>query len=150
MGKNHFKLSFNSERYGTKTKFIVNEKKRTVVCILEGFLKTPTPYFEGGVWIDSNYFKVVGVAKCSPEDTFDVERGKRIAMAKAENLVYLEALKYLEPYMKNMEDALMAATAFSDKVYRTCAHNEEYIARLSCPNHPDYIADLAELKKRNK
>lgn len=146
MMKNYFKVSFNSDKYDTTTKFYVNEKKRTVVCVLEGFLNVPE--YRNGVWVDNKYFKAYGVAKCSPEDTFDAERGKRIAMAKAENQIYLDALRHIEPYVNNMNDVISAFVKFNEKVYRTCAHNEDYIDRLSCPSHPDYVTDLADLKKR--
>ena len=142
MERTNFKISFDS----SETRFFVNEKKRTVVCMLNGHLNTPS--WTMGAYVNEAWIKSYGVAKCSPEDTFDVERGKRIAMAKAENRAYLDALKLIEPYIENMEAYIAAYANFNGKVYRTCAHNSEYIDRLSCPGHPDYVEDLADLKKR--
>ena len=46
----------------TEKKVIVDEKRRTVTTLLLGTNENPA-------------LKFVGVAKCSPEDTFDVEIG---------------------------------------------------------------------------
>lgn len=46
---------------------------------------------------------VVGVAKCSPEDTFDIEAGKKLAAARC-------ALKVAEKRMKRAEACYAMAT----------------------------------------
>lgn len=144
MIRDNFKLSFNCDRYDTTTKFFVNEKKGTVVCMLEGVLHTPT---FNDVYVHDTYIKVYGIAKCANGDVFDVERGKRIALAKAENKAYLTALRYVEPYINDIKSFLESYDLFSDKAYHTCAHNEEYISRISCEAHPEYVKDLKELKR---
>ena len=54
--------------------YIVKEDERVVVCIMS-------------VWNDEytnpRKFRFSGVAKCSPEDTFDEETGKKIAQRRA-------------------------------------------------------------------
>ena len=49
--------------------FIVNEEKRTVVALLRGFF-TPTLYAKG-------------IAKCHPDEVFNADIGKAIALARA-------------------------------------------------------------------
>lgn len=71
--------------------FIVKADKGVVVCKLYNCSEIPVrriskqvgtifPYSVENYEIDNVY---IGVAKCSPEDTFDEETGKRIALTKA-------------------------------------------------------------------
>lgn len=75
--------------------YVINEEKKTVTCIawdcendlIEYLLKKSSDSFTLDTLVQ-NYEKLllnhkyVGTAKCSPEDTFDVEIGKKIARAK--------------------------------------------------------------------
>lgn len=140
--RNNFKISFVNEM----TRFFVNEEKRTVVCVLYGNLNVPT-IWDGCVYIPQNLLCERGVAKCAPEDVFDVERGKRIALAKAENQMYLSALKYLDNYMAQIAVFVNAFEMFNDKAYHACAHNDDYISSLSYEAHPNYRENLTPLKK---
>lgn len=140
--RSDFKISFGSEN----TEFFVNEKKGTVVCILTGILDTPKDY-DNSTWIPNKFFKEKGIAKCAEGDVFDVERGKRIALAKAENRIYLSALRYIESYIKPYEYVINAFNEFSDKAYHTCAHNDDYIASLSYEAHPRYVKELKPMKR---
>ena len=54
----------------TEKKVIVDEKRRTVTTLLLGTNENPA-------------LKFVGVAKCSPEDTFDIEIGAKISYRRA-------------------------------------------------------------------
>lgn len=140
--RNDFKISFDGE----STEFFVNEKKGTVVCVLTGILDTPKDYDES-IWIPNKFFKEKGIAKCVDGDVFDVERGKRIALAKAENRMYISALRYIENCVKPYEFVFNAFEKFTDKAYHTCAHNDEYICSLSYEAHPRYVKDLKPLKR---
>ena len=55
-------------------KYIVNEKKRTVVCLLTVTKK------DDGI---ENTELYRGIAKCNPDDTFDEEAGKTLARRRA-------------------------------------------------------------------
>lgn len=124
------KLSFKNER----TKFFVNEKKRTVTCTMEGFLKVRDegmfvlkyPYYP----VDNTFVKGVGVAKCDPRDVFDVELGKSIARARAEADAYLKAKRRLSDQYDIAVAYLKALTDFEEKAYRCAAHNDEFVDRL--------------------
>ena len=78
--RDDFKLSFLKN----KAQFFVNEKKRIVSCVVEGELQSPYNW-NSSVSIGYPTLKGTGVATCKDGDVFDVERGKRIALAVAEN-----------------------------------------------------------------
>ena len=159
--RENFKLSFKGERVANDgnenvkyrvtdslndTQFFVNEKKGTVVCVLEGYLNVPTTANDT-LYLPERIFKGVGVAKCAQDDVFDVERGKRIALAKAENRVYISAVRYIEDTVAKISNIADAFVLFSSKAYHTCAHNEDYISSLSYEAHPHYKKDLKPLKR---
>jgi len=64
-GKKGFKGGF----FVVNEEFIVNKEKRTVVCLLKG--------------VESSKVHERGIAKCSPEDVFNVHIGKAIALRRA-------------------------------------------------------------------
>lgn len=57
------------------TKYVVNRKKRTIVCLLE---RDNYGY--------ERYIAARGIAKCHPDDCFNVHIGKAIALRRALNL----------------------------------------------------------------
>jgi hypothetical protein len=140
--RNDFKISFDNE----SAKFFVNEKKRTVACVLTGVMDTPRD-FNSCVFINPYVIKETATAKCADGDVFDVERGKRIALAKAENKVYLAAVRLLDEHMKHIVNIVNAYNKFNDKAYHTCAHNDDYISSLSYEAHPRYVKELKPLKR---
>ena len=140
--RSDIKISFNNEG----TKFYANERKGTVVCSVEACLLVPTDW-DGCVYVPGNTFIEKGIAKCAPGDTFDVERGKRIALARAENTAYVSALKPPDKFMEQIAFIVNAYEDFNDKAYHACAHNEDYIDSLSYEAHPKYKKDLTQLKK---
>ena len=140
--RSDIKVSFNND----KTRFYVNEEKGTVVCVVEAVVKTPINW-ESCVLVPNTFLTERGTAKCAPGDTFDVERGKRIALARAENNAYLAALKHIDKYMADIAFIVKAYEEFNDKAYHACAHNEDYIDSLSYEAHPNYKKDLTQLKR---
>lgn len=57
-------------------KYSQNDKKRTIVCIINYAALLPNGNItKRGV--------AVGIAKCSPDDSFDVNKGKKIAYSRA-------------------------------------------------------------------
>ena len=136
--RNNFKLSFDK----TQIKFFVNEKKRTVTCTIVAELLTP---FDTWNTIPNTYINGVGVAKCCEEDTFDVERGKRIAMAKAENNAYKKSVNYLEPFTKELLNTIYEIGTYAEKAGEYLAHNEDYIESVSNPEHQFYKTELKKV-----
>ena len=70
-------------------KFIVNKDKRIVICKLLNCRDIPwnriSKYVSGGYWYEDMDVKQIytGVARCSAEDEWDEEYGKKLALARA-------------------------------------------------------------------
>ena len=98
------------------TKYYVNEEKKVVVCVLivtdeilnklhkYGLAEEYFPY-------ESDVRKYTGVARCAPEDEFDVEYGKRLAEYRASYKRWKDVNRELLDYatevnakIKNLED----------------------------------------------
>lgn len=139
--RNNFKLSFEKNR----TQFFVNEKKGTVSCVVTAYLVCPYSW-NSPVVINGVAIKGTGVAKCHADDTFDVERGKRIAMAKAENKAYLKAVSYLEEQREHLVFMNNAIEAFLSKAYHQCNHNDDYMDSISNTEHPKYKKNITKVK----
>lgn len=60
------------------TEYYVNDDKKTVVCVIT----VSSKYFDGMLQVFS------AKSKCSPEDKFDVVKGKRIAESRAKAKAY--------------------------------------------------------------
>lgn len=139
--RNDFKLRFsNFER----PKFFINKKKGTVVCKLVTILETPRS-FDSAVQIGEQYFESVGVAKCSSDDVFDEVRGKKIALAKAENDAYTQAYNYLNTYLKELEFFVKNINNFTKKAVGCKVHNNDYIKSLHDLNHEMYRAEVNDI-----
>lgn len=80
---------------------------------------------EGNLLIDKTAVK--GIAKCCPEDEYNFNTGKRIALARAE----IKAYKYFKPYLKDVSvvNKIISekASLMVDKLERQIEHNKEYI-----------------------
>lgn len=139
-----FKLRFSNEN----TKFFINEKKGVITCVLESELVCPYSY-DSMFFIPSRNFKSVGIAKCNAEDVFNENRGKRIALAKAENKAYMEAFSYLSEKFDELLFLTNSIQNFNEKMFKCCAHNEDYIDSLSYEAHPKYKKELKPFKERN-
>lgn len=130
--RKNFKLSFNKD----KTTFLIDENKKNVHCRMECFIKCP--HSEYGVNLYYKPFVVISVAKCSGNDKFDIDRGKRIAMAKAENNAYKRATKLLNEDYKHLVFITDAMRNFSEKAVGQIEHNEDYIDSVGNLEHPKY------------
>ena len=139
--------------YGYEPEFFVNTKKKIVTCKLCG--KVLTPFVTNRYWLDNGEFPEVpcaevngfGVAKCADGDVFDEARGKRIALARAENDCQLQATRYLSKQAKCLEDLISGIDEFTDKAYGCCAHNDDYIDSLVFESHPQYKKEVKEPKR---
>lgn len=111
--------------------FYVNEEKKTVACRLKGMLYLASN--EYGMF--DGYFDKTAVAKCHPDDVFDIALGMRIAHAKAENMAYKCAAKQCSYYMMNLSDNMNAMDDFIEKANNCMSHNVDYIKRISSENN---------------
>lgn len=118
-GNNKVKVSFFGE-----PEFYVNEKKRTVACRLSGCL-CGIGFTNIGICFDKT-----AVARCSPTDMFDVELGKRIAHAKAENMAYKFAINACKERLAETANLSKNIEKFIGKGLSCRSHNVDYIERL--------------------
>lgn len=141
-----FKISFNEE-----PQFFIDEKRKTVVCKMIGLLRGPfADYWGGEVSLKELYEEIEGVAvaKCSEKDTFDINRGKRIALAKAENTIYKLARNFLTERITEIYTSILRKTAeFSQKSDWCINHNKFYIDKLSNENNPEYVKEVLPPKR---
>lgn len=88
-------------------KYQVREKDRVVICKLincefiaaDRMAKYVEPYYTKREFLIPGTF--VGVARCSPDDEFDVERGKKIALTRAKRKRGIAVNKIIRDYIKN-------------------------------------------------
>ena len=139
--RNDFKLSFIKDF----TEFFVNEKKGTVTCVVTAQFLVPYYSFEVPTFVNTTMVKGIGTAKCSGNDTFDVDRGKRIALAKAENNCYKKATSYLADCKPHFEIMLNLINNFNKKAVAQCEHNKEYINRISDIDNPEYKKVISKI-----
>lgn len=143
--RTNFKLTFEKSH----TCFYVNEKKKTVVCKMCGIMTPPhSDDYKAPINLPYEEVEGVGVAKCCAEDMFDVERGKRIAMARAENNAYKNALKHLEEIYEHLLLHIKAIVNFEKKTIGQCTHNVDYIESINNPEHPRYKKELRPIKHK--
>ena len=99
----------------TEKKVIVDEKRRTVTTLLLGANENPS-------------LKFVGVAKCSPEDTFDVEIGAKISYKRARRAMLVEirneiraevkkGQKYAEIHQELVDDLTKSIEELKQSIY---------------------------------
>lgn len=102
-----FKLSF------VHTKYIVDEENRTITAkvkvkfpalVKSKHFSRPNNDFHDVSAAFRKYPKTfIGKATCNPHDTFDIEKGKKIARARADKMAY----NSFGMYMKEMIDVYM-------------------------------------------
>lgn len=139
--RDDFKISFRKN----DVQFFVNEKKNIVICVIEGELLSP---YAWNSYISVGYptLKGKGIATCDSNDVFDVERGKRIALAVAENDVYSQAKTYLSNVLKELQFFTKKISDFKVKSDRCREHNKDYINSVHDKNHPLYKEVVSKIK----
>ena len=132
------KLSFK------EPEFYVNEAKRAVTCVLRYRMRSTSDDGYNKLWSALGYmsdhvldedtnvlrygFMVTETAVARPEDEFDVEKGKKIARAKAEASAYKYTAKALYKVMGEALKVLTdSSTEFITKALIVHKHNQEYI-----------------------
>ena len=141
-----FKLHISNERY------FINEKKRTVtvkadvsVCVPVFILKTIAPeQLPVGFSSEEMYpFELFGhdiiqmaaTARCSPEDEFDVEKGKKIALARLEANAYERFVGSLVNWNARLKEFFISVNdmvgQFTVKGTMAAHHDLKYIDRIT-------------------
>ena len=140
--RNNVKLTYTGV-----PEFYINENKRTVVCKLHTYVATPVDetHFRG-ISLRSFSVNAIGRAKCSKDDEFDVERGKRIALGRAKSNIYIEAIHNITEQAEKLKYLHTICADFVKKAYTTVAVHDEYVDSLTFPAHPDYKKTVLPLK----
>lgn len=94
------------------TEFLVNEEKRTVVCIITAIDDVPIRLAKYGLAddeyedydFDMRVYK--GIAKCSPEDEWDETYGRRLAEYRAARARQLDVNADLNKYINGIFKAV--------------------------------------------
>ena len=139
--RNNFKLSFEKEHM----EFIVNEVTGRITCVIWAKLLQPKSE-QSPIKLDDMRFIISARTTCKPNDTFDVERGKRIAMTKAENRLNKRVVNYIRKKLNHIEFMAKAMTDFNNRLMKQCAHNVNYIESVSDVKHPNYKNDITPIK----
>jgi len=90
------------------TKYKVNEKKRTVVCIITTVNDIPSRLAKYDLadedydTIDLDIRTYTGIAKCAPEDTWNEIYGKRLAEYRASRARQIDINTELKAYIKGI------------------------------------------------
>lgn len=103
-----------------ETEYYVNSSKCTIVCKIHAI-------------INGFHYTAIGVAKCSPEDTFDEIKGKRIAESRAKSKVYKTAVKYYSRRVANIRQRLdreQGLTDFCNLLYTKEVEHVKYLCNV--------------------
>lgn len=124
--RNEIKISF------TDQKFYIDQKRNEVHCVLK--FKPLYPSFIQSIltqlkWYIPNW-TVRSTARLKEQDSFDIIKGQKVALAKAENKAYRKVgriLKLVQEYIKLSDWQI---SSFCDKVDNVNNHNLEYINKF--------------------
>jgi len=132
MMPNSFKIRFVYE-----PQFFVNESNKTVVCKLDAVLDNSIMEImsDDALIAFDDHLSATATAKCSPNDVFDVDRGKRIALARAENKIYRQAHSRLQRWMKVFMRLIVKLKQSSNCFMDYSYHNDDYIQQISDSNY---------------
>lgn len=116
-----------------RTDYYVNEKKQTVTCVLTFDVNCSSEQecimIDAGIrYTDMYNITANATAKVSEYDTFDIERGKKVALAKAEMQAYRLARNLLIKARNKIQRVFMnEVEVFRNKAALNILHNVEYI-----------------------
>lgn len=135
------KLQISNEKY------FVNEAKRTVTVVADVAVKTPGDILEtihmaqlpNGFnenvypWEDSITMRHTAV--CSDNDQWDVEKGKKIAMAMLEAKAYESMAKRLNTWYERFTDftnrVWNVVNDFNNRALSAASHDRSYVNRIA-------------------
>lgn len=124
--RNNIKIKFDKPIY------TVDEKNGVVVCTLKYKVDAPsTVIFASESTIPNSPWRmtqsVKAIARAKDNDTFDVNVGKKISLAKAENLAYSYVNEWAKSAFKALCSASDAIVMFSRKTKKVRDHNIVYM-----------------------
>lgn len=127
--RNNIKIKFQPPKY------IIDEKNGVVICHLKFFAESPSCVnyaskctYHTSPTCTEQTTKAVVFAKNN--DKFDVNIGKKVSLAKAENQAYSYVRNWAKTAQKELAMALDAIEDFEFKVERVKKHNIEYMRKF--------------------
>lgn len=127
--RNNIKIKFYKPIY------TVDEKNGVVICTLQYKVNAPsTVVFASDVTINGNprhmTQSVKAIARAKDNDTFDVNVGKKVSLAKAENLAYSYVNEWAKSAFKALCSASDSIVEFSRKTKKVRDHNIVYMKKF--------------------
>lgn len=136
-----FKLQITNERY------FVNVTKRTVTVTADVRVVVPdfitrtineaqlpdgfSPVFIPFFLSDKEVMKMEWTSRCSPDDQWDVNKGKKIALAKLEANAYKRVARSITRWLDEFNNFVVTvnqmSTEFVEKAEGAAEHDERYI-----------------------
>lgn len=133
-----------------KTEYIINEKKGTVVAVLTWDVRYSAnsrlseiawglnhrTKLKTGRWVDrfealtQNIMTSKGVAKAGNDDEFDLKKGKRIALARAEMAAYEAVKNELRSLRGDLSFVTDEIEVFIDREKRVRTGNKTFIKKV--------------------
>jgi hypothetical protein len=102
----------NDIAHDVKTEYKVNKEKRTIVCIITAINDVPFKLAKYGL-ADEEYEDIVldiriykGIAKCSLEDEWDENYGKRLAEYRASRARQVDVNAELKAYINGVSKCI--------------------------------------------
>lgn len=105
----------------TKVSYRINEQKGTVTAIAEFYM----PYDLRGN--GEKYFQTVGIAYVNKDDTFVVEKGKKLARARAEKEAFIQFRKLVKQFDEKLGLLGYTATNTLCKMNQYIRNQNNYI-----------------------
>ena len=106
-----------------------------ITCKVDVELDAPDAYY---FLCGGSFMSVCATAKCHPDDEFSIEKGKKIAQAKAEARAYVllknEMLRRWGKLLDTIEALALLKDGFIDKAEGCNEHNKAYIKRITNDN----------------
>ena len=145
--------------------FNINEEKRTVVAVLESdpwaavdqFIKVFDEFENKKNFIDFPFsgmitsrsdlatsYRYIGVAKCNDDDEFDLEFGKKLALAKAKEKRIKAVRNKFSAILSSLEKLEFMAGKHYDKIYREWVNNSSNVYTLLCQVGYDEVTSEAD------
>lgn len=127
--RNNIKIKFEKPTYA------VDEKNGVVVCTLRYKVDAPsTVIFASESTINNSprhmTQSVKAIARAKDNDTFDVNVGKKVSLAKAENLAYSHVNEWAKTAKNELINAVSATIDFSNKTKKVRDHNIVYMRKF--------------------
>lgn len=124
----NIKLSFDNPKY------VVNEKKGIVICYLGFDVNYSNELYSLFAYKccdrQCRHHRVKAFTVIKNTDTFDAVKGKKVALAKAENKAYLKVQNYVKMAEKDFSKILQTISNYNRKVDKVVKHNLEYLKQF--------------------